>query len=167
MDLTWKGRSGGPWGLIWTGQNRLPRLPCCLRRLLREKEHQHFIPGPAKGFVLGLNHTLTLWPLHQLPLSLEQPSLCSCPDLPESSLLHFPESSEVASWKRPSLSPDRVAKLVRVPSGCVTVVSSSPNSGLIQESTNECINEWNNKWMFLSLPLPSCLSLKINTLKKS
>ena len=38
----------------------------------------------------------------------------------------------------------------------------NPPSVHIQESTNECISEWNNKSMFLSLPL----SLQINKLKK-
>ena len=35
-------------------------------------------------------------------------------------------------------------------------------SGLIQERTNECIDGWSNRLLFLSLPLSSSLSLPIN-----
>ena len=42
-----------------------------------------------------------------------------------------------------------------------------PRSGHIQESTNECINKWNNKSMFLSFSLKLKTCLKINILQKN
>ena len=41
-----------------------------------------------------------------------------------------------------------------------------PWSGNIQESTNECINKWNKKTLFLSLSLSRPLSLKSINLSK-
>lgn len=45
------------------------------------KKHKHFILSPAEDFILGLNHTLTSGPWHQLVLSLELASALTYIDL--------------------------------------------------------------------------------------
>lgn len=102
MDLTIKGRSGGPWGFTWTGQNHLPRLPGPPSGRVGGERSATLRPQPSPNFCSGIK-SLTSGPLHQLSLSLELPGPCPPPHLPDSSSLRFAEGSKVTSRKRPSL----------------------------------------------------------------
>ena len=50
--------------------------------------------------------------------------------------------------------PGQVVQLVRASSGYPKAVGSIPGTGHVQESTNECVNKWNNKLMLFFLSLP-------------
>ena len=63
------------------------------------------------------------------------------------------------------VNPGGVVQLVGASSQYTEVVGSIPGQGTYKNQTNECINKWNNKQMFLSLSPP--LSLKSINLKKN
>ena len=110
---------------------------------ITSSESLYFVPFPSDyttmlGSLLCVNGSL-FWLVAQSMAAIVQKQYCPGP------------------WPGSSLG----ESIVPLPQG----LGFDPHSGHTRESTNECINKWNNKSMFLSLSLPPFLSLSLKSIK--